>query len=219
MLTISCLSQKGGVGKSTLSQLVGVSFAAAEWSVKIADFNLKQKTSVDWAAMRLEAKLKPALAAEGYSSVKQALLQQDLFDLMVIDGRPDSDVSSLEIAKTSDLIIIPTGVTLADLQPQVRFANELRSKGVPKARVWFAINKSIDSILSVMDAREFVRVAGYEVFSTDIPMKTGYQHAQNAGKALTETAFPTLNERAQSLATEIYKEIIALTKEDLAKNG
>ena len=203
MLIVSCLSQKGGVGKSTLSQLIAVSFAQAKWRVKIADFNLKQKTSADWVAQRLEAKIKPAIAAEGYSSVKQVLLQRELYDLMVIDGRPDSDTSSLEIAKTSELIVVPIGVTLADLQPQVRFANELRSKGIAKIRIRFTVNKSIDSFISVLEAKNFVRAAGYDVFNTDIPMRTGYQIAQNDGRALNETAFPSLNERATKLAEEV----------------
>lgn len=216
MQVIACLSQKGGVGKSTLSRLIAVSFAASKWRVKIADFNLKQKTSIDWAAMRLDRGFEPPVAAEAADNVRQVLLQRDLYDLMVFDGRPDSEPTSLDIARAADLVICPAGVTADDLRPQIRFANELRAKGVHRDGIWFAINKSIDSLLAVAEARETIESHGYGVFKTDVPMRTGYQIAQNSGRALNETTFPSLNERADALASEVFKALNKATKE-LAK--
>ena len=216
MLIIACLSQKGGVGKSTLSRLISVAYASADWRVKIADFNVKQKTSTDWAAIRMSAKVKPEIQAEAFTQVKAALRQRDQFDLMIMDGRPDSDVSTLELAREANMIIVPVGVSVDDLQPQVRFANELRSKGIDKRQIFFAINKSVESLVAVEDAREFIRSAGYTVFETDIPIKTGYQMAQNTGRAILETTFPTLNDRATALAAEIVTALATLVNEPAA---
>lgn len=216
MFTIACLSQKGGVGKSTLCRLIAVAYALSDWRVKIADFNVKQKTSTDWAAIRMTGGIEPEIPAEAFNQVKAALRQQDQFDLLIIDGRPDSDVSTLDLAKETDLIVVPTGVSLDDLQPQVRFANELRSKGIDKRRIFFAINRSVDSQVAVDDARGFIQSASYSVFNHDIPMRTAYQMAQNTGRSILETTYPTLNERAAALALEIVTALSTLSKENAA---
>jgi chromosome partitioning protein len=198
---IACLSQKGGVGKSTLSRLIARTYAAGDWRVKIADFNTKQKTSVDWCALRMAHGIIPEIAAEAFTSIKPALRQD--YDLLVLDGRPDSDTSTLECAREATMIVVPTGVTIDDLKPQVLFAHELRSRGILAHKIIFVLNKSVDSPIAVADARRYITEAGYVLAKTDLPMKTGYQIAQNSGKALSETAFTTLNERAEQLATEL----------------
>lgn len=209
MLAIACLSQKGGVGKSTLSRLIAKTYAVAGWSVKIADFNTKQKTSVDWAAQRLDQALVPEIRAEAFTNVKLAL--KDDVDLVVFDGKPDSEASTLEIAKSSNLIVLPCGVTTDDLMPQVKFAHELASRGIPKASMLFVVNKSLDSQVAINDAKRFIQEAGYLVANTDLGARTGYQIAQNSGRAVSETNYPTLNEKADSLAQEIVDRLTELT--------
>jgi len=203
MYTIACLSQKGGVGKSTIARLIAVSFASAKWKVKIADFNLKQKTSSNWAATRMKAGVKPEIAAEAFASVRSALAQEDLYDLMVFDGRPDSDTGSLEIAKAADLVICPLGVSLDDLEPQIAFATELRAKGVQRGKIRFVINNPYDSAISVDEAKELIASAGFQTFGEILPGRISYQQAQNFGMGVTETNFPSLNARAAALAAEI----------------
>jgi chromosome partitioning protein len=201
MLIIACLSQKGGVGKSTLSRLIARTYAQAGWRVKIADFNAKQKTSVDWAAIRLAENLQPEIAAETFSSVKSALNQD--YDLMVFDGKPDADAITLDIAKEAALIVIPTSTSADDLVPQVKFAHELRSRGVNLRRLLFVLNKTGDSKKAIADAREYLTLAGYDVVEGDLSAKTGYEMAQNTGRALSESDFSTLNDRADRVVQQI----------------
>ncbi len=105
MKTLAVLSQKGGVGKSTIARLMATAYSSAGWRVKLADFNTKQLTSVEWAAMRMDAQVQPDVPAEAFPNVKKALTQQTQYDLMVFDGKPDSDVITLEIARESDMIL------------------------------------------------------------------------------------------------------------------
>lgn len=209
MLAIACLSQKGGVGKSTLSRLIATTYAKAGWSVKIADFNTKQKTSVDWAAQRLDQALAPEIRAEAFSNVKLAM--KDDVDLIVFDGKPDSEASTLEIAKAANLVLLPCGVTTDDLMPQVKFAHELVSRGIRRSDILFVLNKTLDSAVAIQDARNFLLDAGYQTARTDLPARTGYQMAQNSGRALTETPYPSLNERAGELAQEIVDQLTLVT--------
>lgn len=198
---IACLSQKGGVGKSTLARLIAWGFAEAGWQTKIADFNTRQKTSVDWVLTRRANGLVPEVDADEFTTIKPML--KDKADMIVADGRPDSDQTSLEIARVADLVIIPTGTTIDDIKPQLLFANELRQKGVPMSKMVFMINKTTESQLATDEARGSIEGLGYEVLKTDLSAKTGYQMAQNQGKSVAETLYPSLNQRAFQLLNEI----------------
>ncbi|TXN08918.1 ParA family protein [Methylobacterium sp. WL103] len=216
MKTIACLSQKGGVGKSTICRLVARSYAISGWRVKIADFNTKQLTSVNWASMRMSTGVAPEIAAEAFSSVKVALRQAHQYDLMVFDGRPDSETSGRDIALESDLVVLPVGTSLDDLAPQVKFAHELLAHGVQRKAILFVINQSADSQIETSDARAYIEMANYAVAKTDIPNKTGYRIAQNSGRAINETTFPTLNDRADGAMQEINDKLTELTKTGVA---
>jgi chromosome partitioning protein len=204
MLAIACLSQKGGVGKSTLARLIARTYAVGKWRVKIADFNVKQKTSVDWAATRMAQGVEPEIQAEAFTDVAKALRED--FDLVVFDGKPDSDMQTLQLARDASLAVIPTGVSIDDLMPQVRFANELKMRGIPPEKLLFVINKTTDSAAATVDAKNFIIAGGYRVAVVSLPMKTAYVNAHNSGRCVAETDFPTLNERAEQLAVEIVRE-------------
>lgn len=204
MVLIGCLSQKGGVGKSTLARLVARTYAVGEWRVKIADFNVKQKTSVDWAATRMAQGVQPEIQAEAFTDVAKAIHLPDL-DLVVMDGRPESDTQTERIARESDVVLIPCGVAADDLVPQIRFAHELRARGVPAGKVLFVINKTPDSPAAINDARGFIESAGYRCAKAAIPHKTAYVNAHNAGRCLAESEYRSLNARADEAAKEIVE--------------
>lgn len=210
MLSIACISQKGGVGKSTLSRLIARTYAVAGWKVKIADFNTKQKTSVDWAATRMSQQIEPPVNAAPYSSMRHALADANGVHLMVMDGKPDSDATTLEIAKAATLLAIPTGVTQDDLFPQIRFANELRSRGVALEKILFVINKTTGSEIWIEGTRAKLAENGYTAAQTDLPMKTAYIEAQNTGKAISESRYASLNDRAEALMQEIVVKLNTL---------
>ena len=201
MLSIACLSQKGGVGKSTLARLIAVAYATGDWRVKIADFNVKQKTSVDWAALRMSQSINPEIAAEAYTDVSKAL-REDL-DLLVFDGKPDSDQQTLRLGQEATMIVVPCGVSADDLVPQIRFGQELKMRGVDVGKMVFVLNKTTDSPAAVTDARNYIASAGFSTAETTLPTKTAYVNAHNIGRCLSETEFGTLNQRAIKLSQEL----------------
>jgi chromosome partitioning protein len=201
---ISCLSQKGGVGKSTLTRLIARSYAAAGWTVKICDFNTRQGSIMDWIAVRNRENVEPQIAAELYT--QPTAMAREPYDLVVADGKPDSDQSSLEIARHSHVVVIPTGLTLDDLRPQVRFALELAEKGVAKERIVFVLNRTTDSEVALVEARNYLEANfGFRVARKDLLLRTGYQMAQNFGRAVSESKYPGLNDRAEEVAAEIVE--------------
>lgn len=207
-LVISCLSQKGGVGKSTLARLIARTYAEAGWSVKICDFNTRQLTSVDWVALRMSAGLEPEIAASPTSSVKK--FGSEPYDLLVVDGAPDSDQTSLEAARLSKVIILPTGTAADDIRPQVRFANELVAKGVSRDRMIFVLNKTSDNAAAFKEARDYLESLDFQVAETDLPHRHSYEKAMNHGYTVAETKVASLDARATALAAEIVDKMSAM---------
>lgn len=210
-LIIACLSQKGGVGKSTLARLIARTYAVSGWTVKIADFNTKQLTSAKWAKLRAESGIQPVIDAAAFT--QPTAMRREDYNLVVADGRPDSDQSSLDIARLSDLIVIPTGLPTDDLEPQLAFGMELVEKGVPKEKIVFVLNKITESKRAVTAARDYLaKSTGFFVAEQEIASKISYQQAQNFGYALSEVEkhVGRLEEVADLLAAEIVNRIQTL---------
>lgn len=213
-IIIACLSQKGGVGKSTLARLIARTYAAGGWSVKIADFNTRQGTSLDWVAIREREQVDPVIQAAAYTS--PTAMKREGVDLVVADGRPDSDQSSLDIARMATLNVLPTGLTLDDLKPQLLFARELLEKGIDHRRVMFVLNKTGESDVALEEARAYLQTSGLYVAEQDLSTRVGYQYAQNTGRAASESKYPSLNEKADTLAAQIVDRVNLLTGEQAA---
>jgi chromosome partitioning protein len=207
---LALISQKGGVSKSTLARLIAREYANAGWNVKIADLDVSQGTSFHWQGRRLQAAINPVIPVERFGSVEHALAAAREVDLMILDAPPNSNAGTLRIAKAADAVILPTGLSLDDMQPSVLLAHELVKKGVSKAKIAFAFCRVGDSHLELNQAQIYVTDAGYRVLTGSIPEKIAYRRASDEGLALTETRFPSLNQRADKLAQSIVDFVASL---------
>lgn len=215
-LIISVVSQKGGVGKSTLARLVAREYANAGWSVKIADLDISQGTSFNWQSRRLQNGIEPVVAVERFGTVEQALRVAPHVDLLILDGPPHSTAGTLRIAQASDLVILPTGLSLDDMQPSVLLGHELVKKGIPKTKIAFALCRVGESEIEIIEAENYIMEAGYHVLPGAIPEKIAYRRASDAGRALTETRFPTLNARSDELVQGVINLAAKLTRQKVA---
>ncbi|WP_409562734.1 AAA family ATPase [Hyphomicrobium sp. MC8b] len=213
---IGVVSQKGGVGKSTIARLLGREMAAGGLRVKIADLDIQQATSYHWAKRRAEAKLEPEVRIETFQSVKTALAEAGQFDVFIIDGAPHASRETREIAKAADLIVIPTGQAVDDLYPTVLLAHDLRKEGIPMSKVAIALWKISDSGPEQRAARVYLERSGYNVLKGDVPFRTAYGKASDEGRALSETNFRTLNRRAEELAQSIVDAAAAAREKERA---
>lgn len=203
---IALISQKGGVGKSTISRALGREAAASGLSVKIADLDTQQGTTADWQRRRLAAGIEPAIQVEAFGSAKQALDRAGDFDLLILDGPARTSKATLEIAQVADLVVQPTGASLDDLVPAIREFHALVKAGVPKNKLVFALNK-VGTPAEERDARDYLTEAGYAVLQGAVFEKPTYRQAQNAGYALTETRHTTLNGAADAVLQDLINRI------------
>ena len=80
------VSQKGGVGKSTLARALAREAVASGLLVKVADLDPDQATVIDWHKVRMQRAIEPAISVELFRTPAQALAVAARHDLLVIDG-------------------------------------------------------------------------------------------------------------------------------------
>ena len=129
-MIISLISQKGGVGKSALSRLIAVEYAKAGWAVKIGDLDTGQGSTAKWKARRDQNGIAPEIPVEKYATVDRAINDAENYGLMVLDGPAFAERRGLSMAQASDRIIMPTGYSLDDMDPQIETAYELEEQGI-----------------------------------------------------------------------------------------
>ena len=199
---IGFVSQKGGVGKSTLARGIGREAAAGGLSVKIADLDVQQGTSVNWYRRRLEAGVEPLFSVESFKTAAQALKLSSQFDYLIIDGPARASAATLEIARAATLIVQPTGSSVDDLEPAVLTFHELVRDGISRDILVFALSR-VGTDAEEAEARAYVKQAGYTVLDGSIQERPAYRQASNVGLSITETRYPQLNKRADVLIQAI----------------
>lgn len=210
---IGFVSQKGGVGKSTLARLLAREIAAGGLSVKIADVDIQQATAYHWAKRRASNGFEPEIRIETFNSVKTALKEADQFDVYIFDGAPHASSDTLTIAQAADLVVIPTSQGRDDLDPSILLGYDLLDAGVPSERIVFALVKVTDSEAEIAAARDYIQKAHFTVLEGEIPVRTAYSQAHDIGRAVTEAPFPSLVKRADRLAQSLVDAVAVRTRE------
>lgn len=212
MAVLSFVSQKGGVGKSTLARLVARELAAQDYSVLLADMDLQQGSSLSWGRRRLAAEVKPEINVQSFNRVPTALQHGANFDALIFDGAPHATSASEDIAKACDLVVIPTGLSVDDMEPAVILAQELVKTGTDRKRISFALCRVGSSEAEIAESRAYLEQARFNVLSGAIPEMVTFRRASDTGRALTESNRASLNKRADELAEAILTRLSKLEK-------
>lgn len=210
--SIGVVSQKGGVGKSTLARLITTAFTKAGWETLLADLDVNQATSYQWNSRRMANGIEPFVNVQQFPTVAQAVKQRDKYDLIVFDGHPASSRDTLEVAKHSDLLILPASEGLEDLEPQVKLAHELKKQVSPK-QILFVLNLCGTSKSQIDEAKDYLAATPYRLTDGFIEQKPSWKTALLEGRALNETIYESLNEKANVVLSSINNIFVELTKE------
>lgn len=211
---LSFISQKGGVGKSTLARLVARQYAADGYAVKIADLDTKQGTSTHWYTRR--AQLigdRPEVPVQPFAKLADALADGSRFDLLVLDpGAGDGRIR--DIAQSSHFAVIPTTSSTDDLDPTIRLARELARGVLSRDRIAIALCRTTGSDAASAAARLIIEKEGFTALAGELPTKPTYENAASEGRTLNETAHRGLNERAEALARSIMGGLETIASQD-----
>lgn len=204
--SIGCLSQKGGVTKSTFANTLGVAFTLSGWATKLIDLDAKQATISEWQRRRLAAGITPEVPCQMFGNVASAVRLGGEADLYIFDGAPHATTETVEIAKLCDMLVLPTGLSIDDLAPTVTLANTLADKhGIPVERIVFTLAKAGSSVAEVAAARDYLSKTRFHTLAGAIQLKPAFSRALDAGYSLIETPFK--GPRAQ--ATEVINAAMA----------
>jgi len=212
-MIISLISQKGGVGKTALARVLAVEFYRAGWTVKIGDLDTQQGTATKWKARRDRAKISPEIPVEKFATVERAIKEAERFDLVILDGPAHAEQGGRVMAKASDLVLMPTGYGLDDMEAQIEAAYELEESGIPNNKIWFVFCRAKGSAAEERDAREYLKRARINVFEPIFPELPSIRQGHNEGKAATEISYPAVTERMMALSVAIAKQAQAKKKE------
>ena len=201
-IIVSCVSQKGGVGKSTIAAGLATGLTTAGLYVKIADLDTQQGSSLDWGRRRLNNSIDPGIEVQAFPSAAQALTKANDYDVLIIDGPARTNKSTLEISKASKLIIQPTAASLADLIPGIKEFNALVQAGIQRDKLRFALNH-ISTDAEVTTSRAYIEQAGYRTLDGFLPERSAYKLAMNEGRSILETRFASLNSQAEIIIQSI----------------
>lgn len=196
MTIIAFISQKGGVGKSTLAQALAVEAKKKKLGILLADCDPQQATSQEWA------KIKGKVPCQVFNSVKDIWSLSKKYDLLIIDGPARASSGTLEIAKKADLVIQPTGASRADLVPAVKEFNALVKAGISKKKLLFVLTR-LSTPAEAKAVQTYLKNAGYTCSPFYILEKTSYKQAQNEGKSLAESKYPGLVKPVKQLVNSL----------------
>jgi len=200
---IGMVSQKGGVGKSTIARLIAREAAEGGLSVKVADLDHQQETTAKWQRRRAANNIQPEIRVETFQNVRSALKEANNFDLYIFDGAPHTSTDTKLVAQNASLVVIPTSDSDEDLEPAVLLAHDLKREGISPDCIAFALSLVSDSKNELEAARDYLRRTPYQILDGEIPFRTGFRQALAEGRAVTETRYKSLVSRADRLAQSI----------------
>ena len=107
MKVVAIISQKGGVGKTTIAVHLAVAAVQAGYTVALVDLD-PQATAAQWSDWR--GGENPAVVAAPHARLTPTLKEaaESGVDLVIIDSPPAADSAAVAAAKAADLVIIPT---------------------------------------------------------------------------------------------------------------
>ena len=185
----------------------------AGWTVKIAALDTAQGTSTKWKARRDRAALQPEIPVEKIATVERAIPEAERFDLVLLDGPAPAEKGGRAMAKASDLILMPTGCGLDDMEAQIEAAYELEENGIENARIWFVFCRVKGSSSEDQAARDYLRRAKINVFEPVFPELPSIRQGHNDGKAASEISYPAVKEKVTALAVAIAAQAQGSKKE------
>ncbi len=192
------IGSKGGVLKSTSARALAVELARVGYGVKILDMDPAQCTTLRWHERRVNAGIKPSVDVEmvpADANVAAVLKKCGAYDVVIMHSAGKADRLTLDIARISDLVVLPTGPGLDDLDPAVRVCNGLVERGVPRSRMRLALTRT-QTESETEEARAWLERAGLTVLPGSLPERPLYRRAQSEGRAVTEVWHPGLKNTA-----------------------
>ena len=203
MKIVAILSQKGGVGKTTLALHLAVGWSQQGHNVAILDLD-PQASAANWGDRRGAAT--PIVRAAPASRLRQELevIHKARGEVVVLDTAPRSDAVIISAAKAADLVVIPCRPSILDLEALAGTLELVQTTRVPILTVLNAVVHGVpDSDQTEVAIEQLgaeicpVRISRRVAFSRALLRGLTAQEYEPQGKAAgeIEALFQTISER------------------------
>ncbi len=187
MKVLGLLSRKGGSGKTTLAVHLAVMAQAAGRRTLLIDLDPQRSAAAWWRARDSET---PQLVEAEPGQLGDLLdaARADGVELVVIDTRPSVEADAVQVAKLSDLVLIPTRPAILDLRAILATLDVVKGSTRRAAIVLNACQpaRGAGEASSTSDARKALRAFGVPVAAMTITQRAALSHALIGGLTATE---------------------------------
>jgi chromosome partitioning protein len=199
MKTIAVLAQKGGSGKTTLSECLAVAAELDGKSAAILDMD-PQGTANSWKKRR--GSDDPAVKSVTMSSLSEELdhIRAAGADFLFIDTPARLSDWAMDAARVADLVIVPSRPTVKDLE-RVEASIKLALVYAPRP-VFVVLTQTRPRGDRDQQAEEFVRAKNYPVCPIRIGWRVAYEDSDTTGRTPLETE---PNGKAADEIKELYR--------------
>lgn len=188
-MILGVLSQKGGVGKTTLAINLAAVFAKSGLRTLLVDAD-PQGSSLAWSSAR---ELEPLFPVVGMA---KPTLHRDLpeiakdYDMVLLDGAPRVNDLGRSALMASDLVLIPVQPSPYDVWAAAETVQLVREAGVFKEnlKAAFAINRKIVNTAIGRDVQSALEPFELPVLPTHLCQRVLYAESAAQGLAVVEVA-------------------------------
>lgn len=204
-VVIALVSQKGGVGKSTLARAIAAVAASAGLRVRLVDLDPQQRTLLLWQQARRNNEIWPEITIEALATHEGPGATAPFDDVLILDLPGQMSEATLQVALRAHLVVQPTGPSLDDLHPGILVFHALLKCGVPRERLVFALCRLLNRG-EEDKARDYLSNAGYAVLPGAIPERAVFREALDNGRSLTEID-AGLDELVSALMAGLFRKV------------
>ena len=182
MKVLAVLSQKGGVGKTTLATSLAVAAEADGKSVAVIDLD-PQATASFWHDTRgKDTPVVVSIQPVRLGAVIKAAQEQGT-DLVIIDGAAVQREIAYDAAAVADFVLVPTKPAVFDIKSMTETIKAVQQHQKPLAIV---LNMIAPTGVENTDAFDAAEVLGVDICPVTIGNRKAFFRSQGAGLAVQE---------------------------------
>src|SRR3954452_16735787 len=183
MITICFISQKGGVGKTTLAIHLATAMQAAGQQTIVIDLD-PQASAAEWKDSRADDR--PYVIAVPPSRLAKTLemARTNGAEVAILDTAPHSEGTALEAARASNLILVPCQPSIMDLRAMRKTADILNYLKKPT----YAVLNEVSAQGTVADeaAKAITAQFGMPVCPIRLGQRVAFNRCLLAGQTAAE---------------------------------